>query len=731
MTANPRTFNYLRQGVDALFARGAFRNGQDFRPTQHDALAAYYNFLYRNDLTPEQKLKGFFEIPTGVGKTALFLAILDEAHRAAKANDDTLRAMIIVPTIAILEQMEDEVREWAPDFLGKIGFYGGKTRDMGGELTVITYNSWQSLMDAGEIDSSNIDILVSDEAHRGTSERRVATSFNSFSNGTAQIAFTATARFDDEKSVELSHGHQIFTRGVGESVQLGELAAYIQTQLYIIRVQPLPPQDAFNDAAEDSEIYASARRAGMRQEAWMRQMVAVLRDGKDEHTNDPLTDNKSGFYVSGTEMADRTAELANADSELQARAKAQGKRGVMVSIHSNLHPLEQRARLEAFKRGEYLAAASDTQLKEGHNDKTLKNVFDFPRTSLVDKAQIIGRAARQWWNAAKNRYEGATVIDSIVYIGSDDPKEDERLKEAAIRGAVMAWSVLDGSVAVFTPDEEPRSGHGLGGGGVRPILGLDVTSYINLDDIRAIYARQRKLIEGNRIPLTDEMYEELKNAIERAQISYPKLLSSIKNLPSTVNLERIKDWLRKTGRVATVVQEEWDIVLNAAKNLEESEFIICTKEMREHFQNLARRLRTKDKDFISVLKKDGLTDCVKSARLWYNNKNSIGKVPKKQWELVMSALAPHDRIPLTEEMRLKLRDEMSRVGLSSATLAKALNDNRINESKLRAWTHLKSATKNVAVGEWNFIISSLQKMPDKFLSVDGPKMNSNFSIPSP
>ncbi len=727
MSANPRTFEYILAGVDNLVGRGHFHNGAGFRPTQGDALQAYYDYLHSDEFTVEEKLKGFFEIPTGVGKTAVFLAILDEAHRVARANNDKLRAMIVVPSIPIMEQMRDEIAEWAPDYNNTTGFYGGDYRDIGDELTIIIYNSWVKLMENGEIDSSNVDILVSDEAHRGTSERRITNIFNSFAKGTLQVAFTATASFDEDKSVEQSHGHRIFSRGISESVRLGELAEYIQVQLYVIRTEPPQLSEDFEEVRESESV-----RLGKKQEAWMRNMVAVLRDRRDIHTDDLLTDNKSGFYVSGTEMADRMAELANADPVLQERARAQGKKGVMISLHSKLSPEEQVARLKAFKRGDYLAGASDSQLKEGYNDPTLKNVFDYLRGSLVDKAQIIGRAARKWFNEAKQRYEGATIVDTIVYEGSDDPEQDESNKKYAIRYAIMAWAVLEGT-AVFAPEfEEKREGNGGGEGGrVRAELGLNVTSYINLEDIQAIHAYQQKLIEGVPIPLTDEMYEELKNAIEKAQISYPKLLNSIKNLPPTINLEKVKNWLRITDRAVTVIQEEFDIVLNAAKSLEESEFITFTKEMRENFQGLANRLRTKDKDFVSILKDAGLNDFIKSTRIWNNPKQSIGSVSRHQWNVVMQTLAPHDRIPLTEEMRNFLRGEVSRVGLSPSTLAKSLNDNRVNEAKIKAWMHLKSAIKNVAIGEWDFVIGSLKTMPDKTLTINTPSVQHTTLTPSP
>ena len=713
MTANRRTSEYLLKGVEVLVERGAFRNGGAFRPTQRDALDAYDEFLH-SDLAPEQKLKGFFEIPTGVGKTALFLAILDEAHRIARENDDRLRVMIVVPTIPILNQMEDEVREWAPDYLETMGFFGGKHRKLGKELTVITYNSWVNLMEQGKIDSSNIDILVSDEAHRGTSERRLTNQFNAFSKGTAQIAFTATARFDKERSVELTHGYEIFSRGVGDSVRLGELAAYIQTQFHVIRIQPLDHM-TWEKELDTGEV------VGIRQDAWMRQMVAVLRDGSDVETGDPLTDNKSAFYVNGTDMADRMAELASADPALQARAKVQGCKCVLVAVHSKMHPLQQDAIMEAFKRGEYLGIASDEKLKEGYNYPALKNIFDFPRGSILEKAQIIGRAARQWWNDAKGRLEGATIVDSAIYFGSADPEEDEKRKQDAIRAAQQksAWAVLNGT-AVFAPGRkasaEPREPT-KPGGGIAPVYGLDVTSHIDLEDLNAIYALQQKLNEGNRIVFSNEMREELRREMARAGIGTRKLLKTLDDSLDGLNEDKINSWLNSNSGIKNVDQTEWDYVLDGIRAQPDTALIPITVEMLDE---LRREIMRTGLGAISLFKllfdpPEGLTDG--KVNSWLSPGSGIKNVDQTEWDYVLDGIrAQPDTalIPITVEMREQLRSHMARTGLGARSLFKSLVDppEGLNVGKIDGWLTPRSSTKNADLAEWNFVLDSVKKLPD-------------------
>lgn len=726
MTANPRTLEYIQRGVEILINRGTFRNGRSFRPTQGDALLAYYKDLNSEDLTPEERLTGFFEIPTGVGKTAVFLASLDEAHKIARTENDKLRVMIVVPTVAILKQMEDEIREWAPDYLDTVGFYGDVHRQIGKELTVIIYNSWVTLMDEGKIDSSNIDILISDEAHRGTSERRLTTKFNSFSAGTVQLAFTATARFDEEKSVEQSHGRQIFSRGIGESVRLGELAAYIQTQLYKIRVQP-SIEDELEDSDETPEE-RTARRTGARQEAWMRQMVAVWRDGRDQHTRDLLTDNKSGIYVFGTRMADRFVELANKDPVLQERAREQGCKRLIVAVHSKMSE-DPDAVLESFRRGEILGVVSDGKMKEGFNYPAMKNVFDYPRSSLVDKAQIIGRPARKWWNPIKERLEGATVIDSIIYNGSNDPEEDKWREDNAIRNAVMAWSVLEGT-AVFSPKEEFRAksnniSSGSGFCGVSPVLGLDVSSYIELEDLQAIYAEQRKLQGKNRIEITNEMREELNSLMAQKGVASQALIKAAK-------IENIKPYFINnwgSGEVISADIDDWNHVIESLRGLPDRiprDTIQITDKMREELNSLMDKKGFKSYALIKVTNLEIKANAIND---WKDGRAKT--VNKPDWEKVIAALQllPDKKIKniiqITDEMLDVMNALMMQKGVGSQALLSRVNIENIKPTMIESWRSkdAKSADHDM----WDKVISALEGLPDTTIFSITADMRNNLN----
>ena len=164
------------------------------------------------------------------------------------------------------------------------------------------------------------------------------------------------------------------------------------------------------------------------------------------HTGDWMSDNQAGFFTADTYHADNLEKLLNSNEILAQRAKEQGKKGVAVAIHSRLSKKEQDRRLKAYTRGEYMAVIGDEKFKEGFDYPPMKTIIDWPHSSVVDKAQILGRGARKWWNDDKERYEGMTFIDTIVYVGSNDLEKDQKDRENAIAQATIARQILEDAV---------------------------------------------------------------------------------------------------------------------------------------------------------------------------------------------------------------------------------------------------------------------------------------------
>ena len=159
----------------------------------------------------------------------------------------------------------------------------------------MSYDAWIAQTEAGEIGSHSTHALVSDEAHRGTSQRRIDSIFKRFDGATIRTAFTATAHFDENKSVQHTHGREIFYKSLPDAVREGELVPYIQIRPFVISVRPKSEHDYTVPVNGDP-----SRRIDIRWAAWNKRVTSIFRTGIDNITGDPLSDNKTGFFTRNT-----------------------------------------------------------------------------------------------------------------------------------------------------------------------------------------------------------------------------------------------------------------------------------------------------------------------------------------------------------------------------------------------------------------------------------------------
>lgn len=669
MQTAEQLLSYLQKGVDRLAEQGAFANGLPFRKTQREALEAYQRFLYRTDFSAEQRLNGFFEIPTGIGKTALFLGILGEAEKCAEEDGHPLLIRIVVPTITLLSQVGKAVRQYAPNLAHKIGYYGDGRKQMDKQVTIMTYNAWQDLVEAGELGSQNTDILISDEAHRGTSERRTDNLFKAFDGPVVRLAFTATSSFDEEKTVNNTHSNKIYSKSLPDAIRDDELAAYVQTQFYIIRIQPTPEQQT---QLEDTAV-AGRLRYELRKAAWNRRVTSLYEIGRDDQTGDLLSDNATAFYVGDTSQADELEQLINQSSILKERAQQGGFDGVAIAIHSNMSGKEQKRRLDAFLAGRYMAVIGDSKFKEGFDYPPLKTIFDFPRSSLVDKAQILGRGARKWLNMLKGRWEGMTFVDTVVYVGSDDPQKDETARNQALRESINAWDIIEGT-AIFSPEFEPRdkeSGPRTFGGSIS-IEGQTIVAFENLEQVNLIRATVAMLRREDWIEITQEMREQLLAERERTGIGYMRLSHLLKSILPEVSPAIISRILG--GDVQTVHQDHWHAIIRTYEqqpDKKDVQIVVFTEQDLNALKS--ERKRTGIGPNILLQKMDEPPEDISLATI---NNIFAGKVKTVRQDYLAAIQATYasfpdaiaERVSLTEQTAKELTAEKDRTGVSEAKL---------------------------------------------------------------
>lgn len=662
--------SYLQRAVDHLLEQGGFDGGQPLRDTQWQCLEAYKAFLADPNLTLEERLKGFFEIPTGIGKTAVFVGIISAAYAMAEAEGQSLRSIVVVPTTQLLNQTKEDFLKFAPQTAGKVGLFGDGHKSLKLPITIATYNAWYDLSQKGIIGPHNVDILLSDEAHRGTSERRIENISGIFNAQTAQIAFTATAHFDEEKSVQASHEREIFYKGIRDAVLGDELASYIQSQRAVIRVAPTPYMHTEEYKKHSSEQKAAYRRK-IRQKAWNEFAVKGFKEGVDERTGEPLTDNQAGFFVEGIAQANHLEKLLNQDEELQRRAKEKGCIGVALAIHSHLSATEQRERFEAYKAGKYLAVIGDEKFKEGFDHPPMKTIFDSAHSSLVDKAQILGRGARKWWNELKGRFEGLTLIDTISYVGSEDKDEDARYREAALRKAVSARDILEESYIIgpSAPKVVPASKMAYGSSRLLDFdEGLEVEYYGSIEDVYHLDNEVARLLREHMVPITKDMRNALISLFSELNISAGQLVRNCDDLPEGLYEHKINRWMNGYTK-----EEDPELL----------KFVI---------------------DKLQAIK-DGTVVLKISPACAFNRKEK---------------LANPNRIKVTNTLIAELNDLIELTGMSGTEILKYVDDDKpadLNRSLLAKWAAGKVKTIDKAIVEYvlDLYRRVLQQFQDKGL----------------
>lgn len=726
---NMNTLKYIQSGIETILGRkGIDEKGLPFtgglstqfalRPTQKEAFEAYHDFLLSPRLDDEKKA-GYFEIPTGIGKTGVFIGIAHEALKAAEADKQKIRTAIVVPTTTLLYQTQQDITKFAPELERNIGLCGDGHKNLQKPITIMTYDAWVTLTEKGELSHKNVDILILDEAHRGTSENREEHLIQSYGNDTINLAFTATAHFDADKSVEKTHKNQIYYKSLPDAVKAGELAEYIHSQLYVIRVASTKYTPEQNHAVVNYERW----KPQLRQQAWTQRIVQIYAHGTDHITGDPLSDNKAAFFTANTAHADRTADALNATPLLQEKAKAKNIKGVAVAIHSKMSRSEQNRRLEAVKAGEYLCMVGDEKFKEGFDHPPLKVICDYPRSSVVEKAQIAGRAARKWYNTDKGRYEGMTFIDTIVYIGDDDKQEDILERQYALYNAVLISSIIDGTEVISKDsiklENRKTARHS---NIITAIPNFDnVEEYSSLEDIKTIHAEinaiKEKIQRTGFIKITDEMHALLENEIARTGIGGKKIIKSMgDDVPEGFTLGTFVGWYKRTSQSADPLH--WHALITAYKTLPTvKQKMPLTDEHIALLENEIARTGKGQKAVLTLIGNNtskGLTDAIVNS--W--RKKLVKTADPDHWNALITAyeqlptLTQKERIPLTDYLRAQLKAEMVRTNVGFTHIIKSMGDTApegLTVDVIRKWD--KADVLTVDSNHWEKVIAAYKILP--------------------
>jgi len=321
---------------------------EDVRDERH--LSVYQDL---QSFLEEGKNKGYIKLPTGVGKTVIFIRLIEALG---------LKTLIVVPTKVLVQQTGERLEEFTEV---EYGMLYSNQKDFSSHAIITTYASLISNVKNNQIKPRDWPLVILDEAHRALGEETRAT-LERFDG--IQIGFTATAVFSEDKSVATILPEIIHSMSLTEAIEEGALSttqtihAFTEVDLSSV---PLLGNN-YNEKALEKAVNTIARNKAaveLYQQAFMGRKAVAYCAGVAHAKDCTKMFNESGI----------PAACITQDTEKEEREKI----------------------FKQFKTGEILVLCNARILIEGFDEPTCSLVLNLhPSRSYVDVEQRGGRALR-------------------------------------------------------------------------------------------------------------------------------------------------------------------------------------------------------------------------------------------------------------------------------------------------------------------------------------------------
>ncbi|MFX0065306.1 MAG: DEAD/DEAH box helicase [Candidatus Hermodarchaeota archaeon] len=255
--------------VDAQFPR-EFTISDPGTLTKNFTLREYQQEGLKNWLANQQQ--GIIVLPTGTGKTFLALAAI---------NATRLKSLIIVPTIALLDQWVNRISTYLGLKADKIGVLGGGKKEIK-EITVSTYDS--AYLHVKSL-RKHFGLLIFDECHH-----LAAPSYRVIAEGMiapSRLGLSATPERSDgeHKALETKLIGPILQRLTPEDLSQDVIADYELKKVYV----DLPPaeQEQYNHYSSIYRSYLRKKRISIRSGRDFERKI-IFRVGYDPEAREAL-----------------------------------------------------------------------------------------------------------------------------------------------------------------------------------------------------------------------------------------------------------------------------------------------------------------------------------------------------------------------------------------------------------------------------------------------------------
>jgi hypothetical protein len=180
---------------------------------------------------------------------------------------------------------------------------------------------------------------------------------------------------------------------------------------------------------------------------------------------------------------------------------------------------------------------------------------------------------------------------------------------------------------------------------------------------------------SQRIPITNDIYEHLNNERKRTGVSNVSLLNNAESIPKGLTYGIVGFWL--SGKAKTAERRHIDWAIKEYRKLpDEEKYCELTDAVRNDLKSEIKRTGLSPKKLIGQI--EGEIPKKFKARTFENwLYGYVKRVPETQIKWLIDAYAKiNSRRLITEEMRQRLKAEMTRTGISAKVLfTKHINDN--------------------------------------------------------
>lgn len=344
--------------------------------------------------------KGYIELPTGTGKTAIFTRLLDVINKNPKDPQKKLKSLVLVSRLDQVDQTRGDRGAKKRGFARfasrtSVSEYHKDVKDLSGDAVIMTYRSFNRLVQPNKLPPDMFDIVICDEAHNVLGEQ-TRDSIERYTQDKLTIGLTATPEYGGNKHICDVMPTEIHSMGLKEAVYDGLLSP-LQV-LAVATNEEIPVVNRFGDYTDDE-------LAGLIEHEWRNQKAVEF---------------AAAFIEGGTQgviscVPGRDCEHAlRLAGQLASQVIVDPKNNMLrpiraVAVTSDLSKEDRRVIYEQYDRGQIDVLTYVDMLDESWDSEAAKFLINLrPTASPLKATQRVGRILRP-----NDEVGLATVIEFI------------------------------------------------------------------------------------------------------------------------------------------------------------------------------------------------------------------------------------------------------------------------------------------------------------------------------